>query len=225
MLPTPLPRRVKRRQRILKQSRKPWRISGLEAAANGNHRVALDLYEKAGDLSKPFLARANLQAGNRAKAETLAREAMQAANNDVYPLAVYVEVLHGLEKDDQAKKAFEQLRRVAGTSDLKAPIFDRLADIAAQFGYPVDWRLPAKAPSDVGARPPLAALGPLRWQPVPAPRWTMPDADGQLVSLDDYAGKPVFSYSIWATAASAVVSSSRRLRNVLRTSGTLAFSL
>ena len=42
-----------------------------------------------------------------------------------------------------------------------------------------------------GNRPPLDWLGPLRWQPSPAPAWTLRDAAGGDHSLGDYHGKPV----------------------------------
>jgi peroxiredoxin len=165
---------------------------GLQAAAAGDHRRAVELFEKAGDIRKPHLAQAYLRAGDKEKAERLAREAVDAAKNQVYPLAIYVEVLHGIGKTEEAKKAFEQLRSVAGSSDLKAPIFDRLADIAVSLGYPSgQWRIPSKEAADVGVRPPLASLGPFRWQPLPAVEWSLPNADGQTVSLRDYTGKPV----------------------------------
>ena len=95
------------------------------------------------------------------------------------------------EKMNQAKQAFEQLRALASGSDLKAPIFDRLADIAPALGYTSQWRLPATEPADVGVRPLLESLGPMRWAPMPAVTWTLANAEGEPESIYDYAGKPM----------------------------------
>jgi peroxiredoxin len=194
-------------------------LQGLDAAAAGDHQTAVGLFEKAGDLPKPHLARAYLRAGDFEKAEKLAREAMDSGKNQVYPLATYVEVLFeiaqqekadqvnsdqakpgeakqdqakpGEAKLNQAKQAFEQLRALASGSDLKAPIFDRLADIAVALGYFSQWQLPAVQANDVGVRPPLESLGPFRWSPTPAVTWTLANAEGEPVSIYDYAGKPM----------------------------------
>jgi peroxiredoxin len=66
-----------------------------------------------------------------------------------------------------------------------------LQPIAREFGYPEDWRAPRVSAADVGQRPELASLGPVRWQPTPATSWSLPGADGKNVSLDDYRGRPV----------------------------------
>src|SRR5262249_18614208 len=46
-------------------------------------------------------------------------------------------------------------------------------------------------PPDAGQRPNLDDLGPFRWQPSPAPDWSLADATGRSVSLKDYRGKAV----------------------------------
>jgi peroxiredoxin len=91
----------------------------------------------------------------------------------------------------KAKEAFEQLAAVASGSDLKAPIFDRLAEIAPSLGYTSQWRLPLSEASDAGVRPPLESLGPLRWEAPLAVTWTLANAEGEPVSVYDYAGKPI----------------------------------
>ena len=166
-------------------------MRGMEAAAAGDHRTAVELFEQAGDLPKPHLARAWLRAGDGAKAEKLAREAVDADKSQVYPLATYVEVLYELSQQgdgkldeaklNQAKQAFEQLRSLASASDLKAPIFDRLAEIAGALGYSSDWPFPASTAADVGVRPPLESLGALLWQPPLAVSWTLLIAEGEPV--------------------------------------------
>jgi peroxiredoxin len=80
---------------------------------------------------------------------------------------------------------------VASGSDLKAPIFDRLAEIAPSLSYTSQWRLPSTVAADVGVRPSLETLGPFRWEPPLAVTWTLANAEGEPVSVYDYAGKPI----------------------------------
>jgi peroxiredoxin len=100
-------------------------------------------------------------------------------------------VLHRAGKKKDAEAEFVKLRVLAAEADLEFPLFARLAPIAAELGWPADWRIKQPAPLDVGQRPPLDSLGPVRWEPGPAPSWTLPGADGRPVSLADFHGKNV----------------------------------
>ena len=48
-----------------------------------------------------------------------------------------------------------------------------------------------KIADDIGTRPDLDSLGPFRWQPNFAPSWELVDSREQLISLEDYRGKPM----------------------------------
>jgi len=74
---------------------------------------------------------------------------------------------------------------------LESPLFARLAPIAAELGWPADWRQAGSPPADVGQRPDLGQLGPVRWEPTPATGFTLPGADGKPISLGDYHGRGV----------------------------------
>jgi peroxiredoxin len=165
-------------------------VNAMQAAAAGDHASVPDLLAKA-EAAKEHIAQAWLKAGDNAKAEQAAREAADAAKGQAYPLANLVEVLHRCGKAAEAKEAFERLRALSPRVDLAASPYARLAPIAAEFGYPADWRVARATPTDVGTRPDLDALGPFRWRPSPAPPWTATAADGKAVSLSDYQGKPV----------------------------------
>ncbi|MFO1500233.1 MAG: peroxiredoxin family protein [Verrucomicrobiota bacterium] len=71
------------------------------------------------------------------------------------------------------------------------PVLARLQAVARSLDLPEDWREPRVQPDDVGHRPPLESLGPFRWHPGAAPEWTLRDADHNLVSLQQYKGRPV----------------------------------
>ncbi len=114
---------------------------------------------------------------------------------------------------DEAKQALEKLRSLSTSVDGRAPTFDRVADIADSLGYSGDWRRKEGTVADgrfwqqyervirdierltaanSAERPPLEALGPLRWQPAPAYDFSLLDANGDVVSLRlEYARRPV----------------------------------
>lgn len=167
-------------------------LNGYQKLFNGDDKEALELFNKAKDISKERLAKFHLLAGDSKKAEELASQAVNSGENEIVPLAYYVEILHKVGKADEARKQFDKLRTAAAYLDsLDRPAFQRLAPIAAEFGYPSDWRNQPVAAEDVGERPELASIGPFRWSPSPAPTWALPTSNNQTLSLSDYRGRPV----------------------------------
>jgi len=176
-------------------------IASLEAAAadirahallrEKKYADALAQFKKAGITGGDYLARVNLAAGNKVEAEKLARAAILAGKNQVVPLANLVYVLAGCDKTDEAKKLFGELRTLAAAADLDVPPLERLAPLVAQWKLPADWRSPEATKTDIGARPPLDTLGPIRWEPSVAPTFQLATADGKQISLADYRGRPV----------------------------------
>jgi peroxiredoxin len=166
-------------------------LKGCAAQLAGKPKEALELFKKVPGLSKERLARAHLLAGDKAKAEELAKQAA-GAPNQVVPLAVHVEVLHACGKAREAGEAFERLRKLSGHIDnLEAPVFKRLAPVAKALGLPADWRRPATVAADFGERPPLDSIGPFLWRPPAAPSFALRDGEGKSASLADYRGRPV----------------------------------
>jgi peroxiredoxin/Tfp pilus assembly protein PilF len=151
---------------------------------------ALDLLTKA-DARKEHLAVANLNAGKKDKAEELARQAVNEAAGQTYPLAVQTFVLHAIGKKDDAKKSFEKLREISEAIDLSVPTYAALEPIAVEFGFGRDWRQLRATPKDLGRRPELQTMGPFRWTPQSAPAWQAASADGTSLSLEQYRGRPV----------------------------------
>jgi peroxiredoxin len=161
-----------------------WALAGSDATA------AIAHFEKA-KVGKEFLSRVHWQTGNKAKAEQLAREAVNEGKNRVYPLANLVEVLNQCGKTNEAADEFRKLQGMSAFIDRDLPIFKRLDELAPKLGLPADWRQPYQPAGDVGQRPELASLGPFRWHASPAPEWTLPDAQGDSVSLARYRGRPI----------------------------------
>jgi peroxiredoxin len=159
-----------------------------KADRNASAREQLD---KLKDIPKERLARHHLNFGDRKKAEQLAQEVMKAAPNQVQPLAAYIETAHANGNFKSAYESFYKLRDLSAEVDLDAPVFRRLASVAKDLKLGSDWRPPLVRAPDFGKRPALASLGPVRWQPSPAPDWSLADANGRKLSLRQYRGKPV----------------------------------
>jgi peroxiredoxin len=188
----PTTRTARKDDKLAAQVRKAIaHVRGRQAFQAGDYKEALAQFEKAGDLPKAHLSQAHLAAGNKAKAEQLAREAVEADRDECYPLANQVDVLLRCGKTAEADEAFKRLRKLSSGIDLDVPVYARLATFAKDLGYPADWRLPRTLPADLLPRPDLDSLGPFRWRPSPAPQWSLPAADGRLVSLSDHRGRPV----------------------------------
>ena len=131
------------------------------------------------------------RAGDPDKAMLLAAESVKSDAGEVLPLATQVEILYDAGKKDEAKKAFEALRTLAHSADPDLPILKRLEPVAKALGYPDQWKKAPAVAQDLGERPPLDSLGPFRWTPPPAPSLALPDAEGKIHSLKDFAGEPV----------------------------------
>ncbi len=142
-------------------------------------------------IPREHLARLMLRAGQRKRAEQLARTAAKADPQDAVSQATLVEVLFALGKREEAVEAFRHLQKVAHSAELDVAPFNRATALAPKLGFSSDWVLPYEPPQDVLQRPRLSDLGPFRWFPTEAPSWTLPDDQGGKVSLADYRGKPV----------------------------------
>jgi peroxiredoxin/tetratricopeptide (TPR) repeat protein len=169
-----------------------YELEAYEVLLAGNPREALLRIQQVRGISKDRLAYLHLLAGQKDRAVELIKEAVLAAPEQVVPLAHQVAILHLAGKEQEAKEAFEKLRKISGHIDnLDTPVFQRLAPVARALKWPADWRQKAEPADDVGKRPPLDAIGPFRWSPPSALPWELPDAAGKTLSLSDYRGKPV----------------------------------
>jgi peroxiredoxin len=158
--------------------------------AAGDAKAAVAALGDKHGLSKAQHARLLAAAGDHPKAIEVVAEERKARPNRVTSTATAVAVLHAAGRVDEARVAFDELRRLAGRADLDQPLLHALAPIAAEFGYPVDWRTPVEFGDDFGARPELASLGPVRWHPTEAPGFDLAVAGGGRMSLTQRAGRP-----------------------------------
>ncbi len=176
----------------LKELEKSLRmLEGQQAVATGELKKGYELLKKANSGDTGYLAWLQWQTGDKEEALKGMRKFADGKKQEVLPQADLIELLWAAEKKDEARTAFDHLRKIGGRADLDVPALARLAPIAAELGYPEDWRTPESLKSDIGDRPSLDALGPFRWQPSLAPAFTLKDVDGKDFSLADFNGKPV----------------------------------
>jgi peroxiredoxin len=162
-----------------------------QALAEDKPEAVRESLEAAKDISKERRAQIHLKLDDKEKAETLAREAYEGGTNQVQLIANYADVLRQCDKSDKAVEIFKELKALSSAIDLEMPVFRRLQPITQELNLPADWRVAAASRQDSGERPEIATLGPFRWEPSPAPDWTLPDGDGKQRSLRKYRGKPV----------------------------------
>ena len=166
-------------------------IDGRIAVHEKKWDEALKLLKDAQDAPVEERVAVMVQAGKTDEAVEAINKHVNSKKNEVRPLAAQVETLWAAGQKDKAKQAFGKLRKISSTIDIHVPVFARLEPIAVELGWPKDWRESAVVTADIGARPPLDALGPFRWQPVAAPDWTLPNIQNTPVSLASYRGRPV----------------------------------
>ncbi|MBK8040944.1 MAG: redoxin domain-containing protein [Verrucomicrobiaceae bacterium] len=138
---------------------------------------------KDSDIPKDRLARYWLKLDDKAKAAELTKNLPQ----DLAGTIAKAEILHAAGKADEAKKAFEEVKKLAFAMDRDLPVFQRLT---TTFAKDANW--PAEAPkrTDTGVRPDdLSKLGPVHWHPPVAPVFEAIDLDAKPVKSSDFTSK------------------------------------
>ncbi len=161
------------------------------ALATGEKAAAKGLLAKASDIRNERKALMQHRVGDTEAAIKTATAAVKSGAEQARPLAAQAFLLHAAGKAKEAKDAFDHLRRIAPEADLKVATFDRLKPLAKSLNLPTDWRKEPAEAKDMGLRPNLDELGPFRWSPSNAPRWTLRDKNGKPFSMSKYNGKPV----------------------------------
>ena len=151
---------------------------------------AIKLLEAEKDLPKEQRARLWHQLGDTTNCVKVLKEVLKSTNQ-APALALTAYLAWECRERSLATNAFKQLRTISERFDLHTPIFARLAPLAQEMGLPKDWRKKAARKSDVGRRPPLDSLGPVRWEPYDAPAWTLTDGADKKVRSSDYKGRPL----------------------------------
>ena len=147
---------------------------------------ATELLNKATEMPKPLSASLYLKIGDKKKAEELLKNYPQ----DLAGLSAKVEMQQALGKPQDAKKTFEEVRKLAFALEADLPVKKRLDVLAKSWGISGDWRSPAPKRTDSGVRPPLESLGPMHWHPPVAPKWQALTLEGKPAPSSQFEGRP-----------------------------------
>ncbi len=126
-----------------------------------------------------------LKLDDKTKAADLAKNFSQ----ELHGTATKAEVLQACGKTDDAKKAFEEARKLAFAMDRDLPVAKRLDALAKTFAISGDWPAPAPKRADSGSRPDIHTLGPVYWSPPAAPVFEALTLDNQHVKSSDFTEK------------------------------------
>jgi peroxiredoxin len=98
-------------------------------------------------------------------------------------------VLHTCGKTDDAKKTFEETRKLAFAMDRDLPLAKRLDTLTKTFAITGDWPAPTPKRTDSGTRPSIESLGPVHWHPPAAPVFEALTLDNKPVKSTDFTTK------------------------------------
>jgi peroxiredoxin len=137
------------------------------------------------DVPKDRLARYWLKLDDKTKAFDLTKNFTQ----DLAGLAAKTEVLQACGKTDDAKKAFEETRKLAFAMDRDLPVAKRSTRSPRPSPSPATGLLPAPKRTDSGTRPSIESLGPVHWHPPAAPVFEALTLDNKPVKSTDFSSK------------------------------------
>ncbi|OYW73084.1 MAG: hypothetical protein B7Z37_22915 [Verrucomicrobia bacterium 12-59-8] len=140
---------------------------------------------KALEIPKERLAGYWLKFDDKVQAAELTKNFTQ----ELIGLATKTEILQACGKTDEAKKAFEETRKLAFAMDRDLPIAKRLDLLAKTFGIQGDWPAPTPKRTDSGVRPEITTLGPVHWSAPMAPIFEASTLDNQPVKSTDFTAK------------------------------------
>ena len=176
-------------------------LEAYAAARRGDYKLA-DQYASFSDRAIDRWQRIDwLQAaGQHQLAVKQGRDAFNGAQGELLPSIAFATVLHRAieaasamhsadpsksadptkpkETDIQAwkqdlKNALERCSKLAPYAERDLPELERVQQIAKAVAPEINWEVNPVPPKDLGDRPPLDSLGPVRWSPPMAPTWSL----------------------------------------------------
>lgn len=137
------------------------------------------------DTPKDRIARYWLKLDEKNKAEELIKNIPR----DLAGLAAKTELFQACGKTADAKKTFEETRKLAFAMDRDLPVAKRLDTLAKTFGVSGDWPVATPQRKDSGVRPALSSLGPMHWHPPVAPVFEALTLDNKHVDSTEFTTK------------------------------------
>jgi peroxiredoxin len=177
-------------------------IDAYLAASQGDYRAAVRRsHEARGMVDSMQRMEWGVLAGEYSVALKKIREHFKASPGQILPAALAAWSAHLAiqgqpqsnelkEWEELRKEAIEKCSALADGADRDVDWVNRVQPIAAEVMPDVRWASPPSPPKDLGDRPPLDALGPVRWHPPLAPMWSVTLPNGEERSSKQLAGKP-----------------------------------
>jgi peroxiredoxin len=158
-------------------------IAFLSPKVTNESKIKLLEALKDSDIPKDRMARHWLKLGEKTKAVEVTKNLPQ----DLAGTIAKAEILHAAGKADDARKAFEEVKKLAFAMDCDLPVFKRLT---TTFAKDANWPTAAPKRTDSGVRPAdLSKLGPMHWHPPVAPVFEALDLDAKPVKSADFTAK------------------------------------
>ncbi|MEC9093965.1 MAG: redoxin domain-containing protein [Planctomycetota bacterium] len=166
-------------------------MEGFRALKMGDYKVAYEKIKSAGGEDETLIAEIQFFKGDQDPALEAIKKSISRRKNEVIPLARYAFLLDLAGKKEEAKKAFEDLRNISSSIEMRSELFIRLEKVAKASGYNGDWRKKKSLAADIGVRPDLDDLGPIHWRAPVAPAFELPRPNGGSFQLEDFKGRAV----------------------------------
>ena len=171
-----------RRSRSSRSSINDWRrrstsSTGHQAVAAGDFKRGLELLRKAGSVEQAIWPGSSSRPARRTRRSKPLDKHVNAQRTKCCRWPAGRAAVAGRQEGRRQESRSTSCARSPARSTLPSPFFARVTPIAKELGYSEDWKVieAAARPTPASAR--LDSLGPFRWQPSPAPTWTLKDCD------------------------------------------------
>lgn len=165
-------------------------IEGYRLAGERNYDAAHEALSESKDEDESWLAELKFLGGETEDGLADLRKQVEKRKNESIPLArlAWCEFTNG--ELDNAAATFEKLKSVAIGADRNVEVFARLDSLTKELETESDWVVEVGSDrGDTHFRPPLSSLGPVYWEAPLAPKWSVTDADNEVVSSETFAGE------------------------------------
>lgn len=167
-------------------------IEAYQAAAKKDFDAALRASHEARPVFNSLVRMEWLANSGRAKdALSKLEKRVKDGPGELLPLATAAYVGSQMEdKKEMVKSWLLELAPIAFSADKDLKVLERLQPIIEGFGLQNQWNSKPATPDDLGDRPSLDSLGPLRWTPPSSPIWYAIDSEGNPIAGKQFSGKP-----------------------------------
>ncbi|MEM8954296.1 MAG: redoxin domain-containing protein [Verrucomicrobiota bacterium] len=147
-------------------------------------------------ISPDHLARLLFKAGFTEQALTVASADLALRPAQFLATANFCDLNQQAQRNSDVMRNFDaRFRRNAASADPTLPIFNRLRAAADQLRFPAKWTLDDRETNSLlHPLPDPETIGPIAYSPPTAPAWSLPDHENNVISLDNYTGKPVIAH-------------------------------